>query len=121
MSSKAVEHEHDRKEKKENQKKEANGVKFDDENPNGKERNAGGMGNFREGNQWKGIAVSRNGKDGHSSNDEWLYTLKVEKSYGAIVRGMSVTLLREYLEPLFSVTGKLGHTLWLIPYVNGLF
>ena len=47
--------------------------------------------------------------------------MKVEKSYGAIVRGTSVTLLQEYLEPLFAVTGKLGHTFRLIPYVNGVF
>ena len=30
-------------------------------------------------------------------------------------------LLREYLELLFAVTGKLEHTFWLIPYVNGVF
>ena len=45
----------------------------------------------------------------------------MEKSYRAIVIGTSVMLLKEYLEPLLSVTGKLGHTLRLIPYVNGVF
>ena len=44
-----------------------------------------------------------------------------QKSYGAIVKGTSVTLLRKYLEPLFAVKGKLGHTLRLIPYANGVF
>ena len=67
------------------------------------------------------MTIARYGKDGRSSNDEWLYTLKVEKSYGARVRGTSVTLLREYLKPLFVVTGKLGHTLRLITYANGVF
>ena len=85
------------------------------------ERNASGIGKVREGNQCKGTAVARYGKDGHASNKDWLYALKVEKSYGAIVRFTSVMLLCEYLEPLFVVTGKLGHTLQLIPYVNGVF
>ena len=79
------------------------------------------MGKVREGSQWKGIGVAGYGKDRHASNEEWVYTLKVEKSYGAIVRGTSTTLLKEYLEPIFTVTGKLGHTLRLIPYVNGVF
>ena len=39
MGSETVEHENDRKVKSKNQSKEANGVKVDDDNPNGKERN----------------------------------------------------------------------------------
>ena len=59
----------------------------------------------------KGIAIARYGRYGHSSNEEWVYTLKVEKRYGAMIQGTCVTLLKDYLEPLFAVTGKLGHTL----------
>ena len=109
MVSEMAERATDRKGKMANQIPEANGSKVDEENSNGMEENASGMGKVRKVNQWKGTAVARYGKDGHASNEEWLYTLKVEKSYGAIVRGTSVMLLQEYLEPLFAITGKLGH------------
>ena len=49
-----------------------------------------------------------------------MYTMKVEKSYRGILWGTCLTLLKEYLDPLFAVTGKLGHTLRLIPYINGV-
>ena len=84
-------------------------------------RKVNGKGKVAEVSQWNATGVARYGKDVHASNEEWVYTLKVEKSYGAIIRGTCSTLLKEYLEPLFAVTGKLGHTLQLIPYVNGVF
>ena len=45
----------------------------------------------------------------------------MEKSYGGIISGTQVTLLREYAETLFSIVDKMGHTIHLIPYVEGTF
>ena len=45
----------------------------------------------------------------------------MEKSYGGIISGTQVTLLREYVETLFSIVDKMGHTIRLIPYVGGTF
>ena len=87
----------------------------------GSGRRTNGRGKTGEGSQWNATELARYGKDVHASNKEWVYTLKVEKSYGGIIWGMCTTLLKEYLDPLFAVTGKLGHTLWLIPYANGVF
>ena len=49
-----------------------------------------------------------------------IYT-ESRKIYGGIIWGTCTTLLKEYLDPLFAVTGKLGHKLRLIPYANGVF
>ena len=62
-------------------------------------------------------AVLRYGRDGIGSNEEWEYTIKVEKSYGGIIRGTQVTLLREYVETLFGIVDKMSHTICLIPYL----
>ena len=69
-------HKTERRVNKEVQKTETKEMRVDDDSSNVKEINAGGMGWYKEGNQWKGITIARYGKDGRSSNDEWLYTLK---------------------------------------------
>ena len=63
----------------------------------------------------------RYGIEGIGSNEEWEYMIKVEKSYGGIISGTQVTLLREYAETLFGIVDKMGHTIFLIPYVGGTF
>ena len=66
-------------------------------------------------------AVLRYGREGIGSNEEWEYTIKVEKSYGEIISGTHITLLREYAETLFGIVDKMGHTIHLIPYLGGTF
>ena len=43
----------------------------------------------------------------------------METSYGGIISGTQVTLLREYAETLFGIVDKMGHTIRLIPYLGG--
>ena len=58
------------------------------------------LGNEERGNQGGKYGCSnrvmlRYGRIGIQSNEEWVYTIKLEKSYGGILNGNSVTLLRE--------------------------
>ena len=57
--------------------------------------------------------------EGVKSNEEWVYTIKLEKSYGGILNGNNFTLLREYMEALIRIVDIMGRTIRLIPYVNG--
>ena len=61
------------------------------------------------------------GREGIGSNEEWEYTIKVEKSYGGIISGTQVTLMREYAETLFGIVDKMGHIIRVIPYLGGTF
>ena len=61
------------------------------------------------------------GREGIESNEEWVYTINLEKIYGGILNSNSVTLLREYMEALIRIVDPMGHTIRLIPYVNGDF
>ena len=70
--------------------------------------------------QGKGIML-RYGRVGIQSNEEWVYTIKLEKSYGIILNGNCVTLVREYMEALIRVIDSMGHTICLIPYEKGDF
>ena len=55
------------------------------------------------------------------SNKEWVYTIKLEKSYGDIINGNCVMLVQEYMEALIKVIDSMDHTIRLIPYENGEF
>ena len=63
----------------------------------------------------------RYGREGIESNKEWMYTIKLEKSYRGILNGNSVTLLREYMEALIRIVDSMGNTFRFIPYVDGEF
>ena len=63
----------------------------------------------------------RYGRIGIQRNEEWVYTIKLEKSYRGILNGTSVTLLREYMEVLVKVIDPMGHTIRLVSYNNGEF
>ena len=63
----------------------------------------------------------RYGRIGIKSNEEWVYTIKLEKSYGGILNGNSMTLLREYMEALIKVIDAMGHIIRLVLYNNGEF
>ena len=63
----------------------------------------------------------RYGRVAIQSNKEWVYTIKLEKSYGVILNGNGLMLLREYMEALVKVIYKMGHTIRLVPYNNGEF
>ena len=53
----------------------------------GSGRKVNGKGKVAEVSWWNATGVARYGKDVHASKEEWVYTLKVEKSYGTIIRG----------------------------------
>ena len=77
--------------------------------------------NHKANNGQSNGTMLRYGRVGIQSNKEWVYTLKLEKIYGGFLNGNCVTLVREYMEELIKVIEPMGHTIRLIPYVNGEF
>ena len=71
------------------------------------------MGNNRR----KYWVVMRYGREAIGINEEWRYTIKLEKSYCGLINKTYVTLLREYLEKMFSVFYKMWHSICLVPFV----
>ena len=57
-------------------------------------------------------------REGIGSNEEWLYTIQLEQFYGGIINRTYVKLLREYLEKLFSIVDKMGHSIILVLFVD---
>ena len=54
-------------------------IKIDREIGNGRKANQ--KGKTAEASRWNATGLARYGKDVHAINEEWVYTLKVEKSY----------------------------------------
>ena len=48
-------------------------------------------------------AMLRYGRLGIQSNEEWIYSIKLEKSYGGIKNGNSVKLVQDYMEAFIKV------------------